>query len=655
MIENKRFCVDSFRETAYRKQAAKQAALQKTLSAAYLNHQISELESRVQQQSLFTTNDRPSLGEQDVPSGLDADRDVAQRGMLNGGRIGDNLQHHDHLRKEGVTRYEKDNWGRIDDDEDESDSFNKEEEDVVRQKEEYWRVVVIDASALMWALKSVRRLVAKGYEVIVPLDCIRTLDLMKKGMSASAVAARSAARYIEHATRQHKHISADPSLTIQLGTNYKKGRGLRIQREGETANPQTLSPLPLPPDAPLEKWIAAVMGCVAYFNDIDRVELASAVNRHGDSAEAVRPMLYVANPPLAVEAAELDMEVEIKYVERGEGYALSQEAERFEVVLEVLRDTESEEGFHTRGRGRGRWHGRGRGRGGYDGERGRGRGHGRTQSGGHRGRKEDVEPAKEYKILRRPASDDAPANPRAPTTVSASQGSPHGSSPQLPTGLEIEAATSPVIHATPDPSRTPDFLPISPVPPPRAQPERLDKEPKESGKPSSELDTEERRGNRRGGRRGGRTRGRGKDKKDGRRSPQFELLQRPEGATRPPPPPPNHRPLTPPGPRILARPTGLSPRLPSSPFGPSHRPPPVFSHPPPPPSREVMHQPDMGHSGHLHRGHAHTNGHHSRPRPPPAFPTWVERPWGGQLHRKPYEHLDEPPTESKVVLLQRPK
>jgi hypothetical protein len=40
------------------------------------------------------------------------------------------------------------------------DEFDDEDED--------WRVVVVDASALMWAAQGVRDLVAKGFEVIVP-------------------------------------------------------------------------------------------------------------------------------------------------------------------------------------------------------------------------------------------------------------------------------------------------------------------------------------------------------------------------------------------------------------------------------------------------------------------------------------------------------
>lgn len=35
---------------------------------------------------------------------------------------------------------------------------------------EDWRVVVVDISALMWAKNAVKRLVAKGWEVIIPSE-----------------------------------------------------------------------------------------------------------------------------------------------------------------------------------------------------------------------------------------------------------------------------------------------------------------------------------------------------------------------------------------------------------------------------------------------------------------------------------------------------
>jgi hypothetical protein len=38
------------------------------------------------------------------------------------------------------------------------------------EEEAVWKVIVLDVSALMWAPQSVRRLVRRGWEIVVPLD-----------------------------------------------------------------------------------------------------------------------------------------------------------------------------------------------------------------------------------------------------------------------------------------------------------------------------------------------------------------------------------------------------------------------------------------------------------------------------------------------------
>ena len=125
--------------TELTRQAAKQAALNKALSTALLTHQISELESRVQ--SLNTTT-IPGLPQQPR-------KEAAKHGA----------EHDGNARQTRVPRI---------DDEDEGSHAEQTEDD--EEDKEAWRAVVVDVSALMWAMKSVRRLVAKGWEVIVPLD-----------------------------------------------------------------------------------------------------------------------------------------------------------------------------------------------------------------------------------------------------------------------------------------------------------------------------------------------------------------------------------------------------------------------------------------------------------------------------------------------------
>ena len=233
---------------------------------------------------------------------------------------------------------------------------------------------------------------------------MRTLDLLKTGSTDSARAARAATRYIEHASRHWRLL--DPSQWVismpnelevqddggepgqdkgQATVHYQSGRGLRLQRENETRRPDEVSLLPIPSsqEADLPPWLVNVLSCAAYFTQIvhlahtsRKADVASSDMAHArvdspptPSAEGV---LMVANPSFEVELDGMG------FSERGEGFAISQEAQRYEIPLEVLRDEDwefehrerAERGERTERGDRGERGERGRGRGG----RGRGRG-----------------------------------------------------------------------------------------------------------------------------------------------------------------------------------------------------------------------------------------------------------------------------------------
>jgi hypothetical protein len=48
--------------------------------------------------------------------------------------------------------------------------FSETDQARFEEEDDGWRLVVLDVSALMWAPRSVRRLMARGWEVIVPLE-----------------------------------------------------------------------------------------------------------------------------------------------------------------------------------------------------------------------------------------------------------------------------------------------------------------------------------------------------------------------------------------------------------------------------------------------------------------------------------------------------
>lgn len=147
----------------------RQTALSKSLSTALLNHQISELEAQVQSAIQLTDAEKAILGEDVIgpakPGGI-----VATAAQLPPAG--------QQSRPEATGRLEALKVGRIDDevvDERVAVMTHAEDfdfSDIAEEDDEAWRVIVLDASVLIWALRSVRRIVGKGWEVIVPLESV---------------------------------------------------------------------------------------------------------------------------------------------------------------------------------------------------------------------------------------------------------------------------------------------------------------------------------------------------------------------------------------------------------------------------------------------------------------------------------------------------
>lgn len=186
------------------------------------------------------------------------------------------------------------------------------------------------------------------------------------------------------------------------------------------------------------KWVQSVLGCAAYFMGINKAELANSI---GDDDVDVKSTLYVASPPLALLIArdpgninpetrdEIDQaEREGQYPQRGEGWVVQQEAERFEISIEILRvENDSIPGMRNQGqrsRGQGAA-GNGSGQGGSNGHT---NGENRPQG---KPRKKEEEKEPEVKILlKRPQPPPPPeplANSRPQGTSNAQTSGPDAS------------------------------------------------------------------------------------------------------------------------------------------------------------------------------------------------------------------------------------
>lgn len=179
--------------------------LSKKLSAALLEHQISELEARVQSVGLgaeaqrgpgkdrgtgvekpidpnadaVAAADASEVAEADAQSATSLEQQVDLDELkVTHAQVGDQaLLPAPQAPRNGVAALKDiQGLGRIDDEpiDDRVEVMTHDDapepSEFMDEDEGGWRVVVLDASVMIWALRSVRRVVSKGWEVIVPLE-----------------------------------------------------------------------------------------------------------------------------------------------------------------------------------------------------------------------------------------------------------------------------------------------------------------------------------------------------------------------------------------------------------------------------------------------------------------------------------------------------
>ncbi|KAJ9108039.1 hypothetical protein QFC20_003608 [Naganishia adeliensis] len=243
--------------------AERQARLSKALGAAYLSHQIEQLEDRV------TSN--LTLGGRGRGEGEDEEATVVEETV------------------------------------DVAEEINEDTHAETR--------LVLDTSALVFALPAITRLLRTGKaELIVPLETLRTLDLLKKGMHPYAVAARTATRFIETEQRRTRAGQGEGEVGDD---GWRKIRpGLWIQRDHEQEH---IGPASDETDVTTPPFIQSTLACALYFRKF--WDLTSS-----------QPVLAVAVPPEVKVPSEDPV---ARYAERADGRALREWADRGDVVVHV--------------------------------------------------------------------------------------------------------------------------------------------------------------------------------------------------------------------------------------------------------------------------------------------------------------------------------
>ncbi|KAI5451091.1 hypothetical protein NCC49_001969 [Naganishia albida] len=259
-------------------QAERQARLSKALGAAYLSHQIEQLEDRVTSNLTLGGRGRGGRGRR---GGNGAS------GGNGGGRRGNQR----------------------------APEANKVRKPAAQEDTQPETRLVLDTSALVFALPTITRLLRTGRaEMIVPLETLRTLDLLKKGMHPYAVAARTATRFIE---AEQRRTRAGQGEDVGEDGWRKLRPGLWIQRDHEQEH---IGPAASEePDVTTPPFIQSTLACALYFRKF--WDLTSS-----------QPVLAVAVPPDVAIAAEDPV---ARYAERADGRALREWADRGDVVVRV--------------------------------------------------------------------------------------------------------------------------------------------------------------------------------------------------------------------------------------------------------------------------------------------------------------------------------
>ncbi|KAJ9107709.1 hypothetical protein QFC21_001169 [Naganishia friedmannii] len=369
--------------------AARQARLSKALSAAYLSHQITQLEDRVQGVGILGGGHHGGgRGGQRRTDGRRATGAAAGAGKASTSRTAGNRHRGDQQEhRTPLLATHTQGRGKVD--------------DVLPGEAAGTQRLVLDTSSLLFALPTVKRLVhppssdppqrthystsnapkrsPPGAELIVPLETLRTLDLLKKGMHPYAQAARAATRFVEIEQRRTRERARAEAAEVDDGKGNGKAKdsvpthehevgedgwrkirpGLWVQQETERMDvfPSSDHQLPQPEDtvrdtypqqeeetslfpAPAE-YVAETLACALYFREWWDVPSSQAV-------------LAIAHPPatLAHEYANRgnvggdhgtegakpkkdgeDVAAVERFAERAEGFAVREWAERGDVVF----------------------------------------------------------------------------------------------------------------------------------------------------------------------------------------------------------------------------------------------------------------------------------------------------------------------------------
>ncbi|KDQ22604.1 hypothetical protein PLEOSDRAFT_1114632 [Pleurotus ostreatus PC15] len=161
--------------------AANKMAMSRALGAAFLSHQVEQLEKSVNTPQGAWREKKNTFANQRLPPFKQADQ----------------------RRRNG-----RESYGDVD--------FRRRRSHEDYEETKDADVIIVDASVLVHALSQVKKWCRDGRQevVIVPLEVLNTLDLLKKGTTSLAVRARAASRLLE------AQVGVNPRIRVQQDDAY---------------------------------------------------------------------------------------------------------------------------------------------------------------------------------------------------------------------------------------------------------------------------------------------------------------------------------------------------------------------------------------------------------------------------------------------------
>ncbi|KIJ67312.1 hypothetical protein HYDPIDRAFT_84064 [Hydnomerulius pinastri MD-312] len=230
---------------------ANKLAMSRALGAAFLSHQVEQLEKSVTHgpASGNWRDRRQAQGELGVANGNGTRRNnVINHAAKQRPASGPKPAKKEHMERERE-------YGEVK--QREREKPRKSSEGVRSEKDA--DLVVVDASVLVHALHQVKKWCREGREeiVIIPLEALNTLDLLKKGTSPLAQRARAASRILEAqvGTNQRIRVQRDDAFVPWDRIEFKDV-GVDDEKEKPASQPLHLSGSP--------EWVRRMICCARW-------------------------------------------------------------------------------------------------------------------------------------------------------------------------------------------------------------------------------------------------------------------------------------------------------------------------------------------------------------------------------------------------------